>query len=182
MADSAFDEFVTRQRESALETTSIDWTQRLEEWLGYLEKLYSKIEGFLEQYISSGQIQREYRAVELNEENIGSYSARKMVLRIGRQEVDLVPVGTLLLGSKGRVDISGPSGKAQLLLVDSRAPSPRSLIHVTVTIGARSPVPKTETPKDIQWAWKIVTRPPDRRFVELTQQSFFDLILEVANG
>lgn len=179
--NKTFDEFVSRQQETDPGTALIDWEKERDEWLAHLDRLYSRIESFLSKHVSLGQIRYEYRPIELNEENIGSYSARQMVLRIGRQEVDLVPIGTLLVGSKGRVDVSGPTGRAQILLVDGKVSDPRSLIHVTVSAGKLPPPPRKRA-QEIQWEWKIVTRPPERRFVDITQQTFFDLILEVANG
>lgn len=44
-----------------------------------------------------------------------------------------------------------------------------------------SPSESPQHPK-IEWEWKILTRPPERRFIEITQETFFDLIMEVANG
>lgn len=178
-----FDEFVKRQQQSASEAASVDWKNERDEWLDYLDQLYKKVESLLQKYVSSGQIQAEYRPVELNEENIGPYAAREMVLKIGRQSVVLEPIGTLLIGSKGRVDISGPAGKAPILLVDSKASGPASLIHVTVSVGGKLPTPPPpKSPRDINWEWKIVTRPPERRFIEITAQTLFQLIMEVANG
>jgi hypothetical protein len=136
----------------------------------------------LSKYTSAGQVQHEYRLINLNEDYIGAYAAKQMILRIGRKEVDLVPIGTLIVGSKGRVDVIGPLGTAQLLLVDSRASSTRSMIQVTVTVGGKPPTVQQERPRDIQWEWRIVTRPPERKFIEITQDAFFDLIMEVANG
>jgi hypothetical protein len=178
-----FDEFVKRQQGgTSVAAVEIDWEKERAEWLTRLDRLYSKIESFLRKYVSSGQIRYEYRTIELNEENIGSYAAKQMVLRIGRQEVNLVPIGTLLVGSKGRVDVKGPAGRAQMVLVDRRVSDPRSLIQVRVGVGGKLPTPPSKRAREIEWEWKIVTRPPERRFIEITQQSFFDLIMEVANG
>lgn len=177
-----FDEFVKRQQKSASGAASVDWDGERREWLEYLDKLYQKVESLLDKYVSSGQIELEYRPVELNEENIGPYAAKQMVLKIGRQSVVLEPIGTLFLGSKGRVDIIGPAGKAQLLLVDSKRSGPTPLVHVSIGFGGKLPVPPTDPPRAIKWEWRIVTRPPERRFIEITQQSLFQLILEVANG
>jgi hypothetical protein len=69
-----------------------------------------------------------------------------------------------------------------MLLVDSKVSDPRSLIHVTVSVGGKLPPPPSKRSHEIEWEWKIVTRPPERRFIEITQQTFFDLIMEVANG
>ena len=177
-----FDEFVKREREAAAETASVDWDGERKEWLSYLDKLYKKVESLLHKYVSSGQIQLGYRSVELNEENIGSYAAKQMVLKIGPKSVVLEPIGTLLLGSKGRVDVIGPAGKAQILLVDSKRSGPTPLVHVSIGFGGKLPVPPAEPPREIKWEWRIVTRPPERRFIEITQQSLFQLILEVDNG
>lgn len=184
MNNKTFDEFVRGQQQNEAEAASVDWEKQRDEWLAYLGRLYSMVESFLAKYVSSGQIRYEYRPVELNEENIGSYSAKQMVLRIGRQEVDLVPVGTLLVGAKGRVDVRGPAGKAQLLLVDGKASGAASVFfRVKVGAGGRLLAP-SESPRgpEIEWEWKILTRPPERRFIEITQKAFFDLIMEVANG
>jgi hypothetical protein len=182
MNNKSFDEFVARQQPVEQDAVPIDWEKERDEWLAHLERLYEKVESFLGKYVSSGQIRYEYRPTELNEEHIGSYSARQMVLRIGRQEVDLIPIGTLLIGSKGRVDVSGPAGKAQVVLVDNKVSDPRSLIHVTASVGGKMPSAPVKPSRKIEWEWRIVTRPPERRFIEITQQSFFDLIMEVANG
>jgi len=182
MDNKTFDEFVNRQQAKTTETFPVNWETQRDEWLMHLDSLYSKIESLLAKYVSSGQIQFGYQNIELNEEYIGSYIAKRMTLRIGRQEVTFVPVGTLLIGSKGRVDVIGPAGRAEMLLVDSTASGPRSLIHVTVEIGGKLPVPPSEPEREIEWEWRIVTRPPERRFIEITQQSLFQLIMEVANG
>lgn len=177
-----FDQFVAREQAAAAKSGTIDWDKQRDEWLDYLDALYAKIESFLSKYLSTGQIRAEYADLILNEENIGRYEARQMVLRIGRQQVDLVPIGTLLIGAKGRVDVVGPAGTAPLLLVDKRVPGPASLIHVQVGISGKPPEMPGKPEEEIQWEWRILTRPPERRFIELTQQSFFNLIMEVANG
>ena len=117
----------------------------------------------------------------LNEENVGSYAALQMILRIGRQEITLTPVGTMIVGMKGRVDVVGSAGQTRFVLVNSAAYG----IRFRVTPGnARSPgAPTPETPpKETTWAWKIETRPPAIRYVELTPQSLFDVLIEVSNG
>jgi len=179
--NKTFEEFVSRQLETDPLTASTDWDKERDEWLDHLDRLYSKVEFLLSKYISSGQIRLEYRTIELNEEHIGSYTSKQMMLRIGPQEVDLVPIGTLFIGAKGRVDVSGPAGKAEILLVDSKS-SGRPRVLVTIGIGGNLPAFPSKSAKDIQWEWRIVTRPPERRFLEITQQSLFQLIMEVTNG
>jgi hypothetical protein len=181
MQNAVFDEFVKSQQEPT--DPEIDWNLRRDEWLQHLEELYSQIHQFLKEYIESGQMQFESRPIELSEDYIGSYEARQVNLRIGRKLLKFQPVGTLLLGSKGRVDVIGPGvTAARLVLIDSKVTRASDLARVHVGEGSEpSMVPKSESRK-IKWEWKMVTRPPERRFIELTQETFFQMIMEVANG
>ena len=38
------------------------------------------------------------------------------------------------------------------------------------------------SPKDIEWAWKIVSRPPAMQFIELNKETLFEMLMEVSNG
>ena len=94
----------------------------------------------------------------------------------------MTPVGTLLIGAKGRVDVVGPAGRARLVLVNSEASSPPT-IKVRVSIGGKPEPPAVAAPpKQIKWGWKIATSPPTVRYIELTQDSLFQALMEVANG
>jgi len=180
--NAEFDAFVKSQQPTEPERKSIDWANERDTWLRDLNELYKTIESFLAKYISDGTITREYREIQLNEENIGSYTARRMILRIGRQEITLTPVGTLLIGARGRVDVVGPAGRTRFVLVDSKASRPQ--IKMSVQIGGKPPkeTPKETLLKEIKWAWKIATSPPTIQYIELTQDSVFQALMEVANG
>jgi hypothetical protein len=179
--NTEFKAFVKREQTAAAEAERVDWAKERDDWLGHLKELYDQTESFLAEYIKAGEIKVDYRDIPLNEENIGSYSAPEMILKIGRQEITMTPVGTLLIGAKGRVDVEGPAGRAHLLLVDSEASGPT--MKVRVSIGGKAEPPATEPPpKEIKWAWKIRTSPPIIRYIELTQDSLFQTLMEVANG
>lgn len=151
------------------EVAPVDWSAQRDEWLGYLDALYEKLEGFLGKYISSGQIQRHYQEIELNEEDIGAYKATKMILRIGRQTVTFLPIGTMMVGSKGRVDVRGPSGDGALILVDKKSIGIRSLFF-------------GQPPVAPEWEWKIFPRPPETKFTPLNSDNFHEMIMEIAHG
>lgn len=176
-----FNAFVKRQQTAVAESEQIDWGKEREDWLRHLGELYDQTESFLAEYIKTGAIKISYRDVELNEENIGAYTARQMILRIGRQEITMTPVGTLLIGAKGRVEVAGPAGRTRLLLVSSEASGPT--VKVTVSIGVKSEPPAAEAlAKEVSLAWKIATSPPTVGYIELTQESLFQALMEVANG
>ncbi|MGB6941406.1 MAG: hypothetical protein WBE37_03265 [Bryobacteraceae bacterium] len=176
-----FDAFVKRQQAGSSEDEGVDWEKERDEWLGYLKELYRQTESFLEEYTKTGQIKLTYRKIELNEENIGSYNADQAILKIGRQEITMTPVGTLIIGAKGRVEVVGSAGRARLVLVDSEASGPR--IKVNVSVGRKpEPMARERAPRKIKWAWKIATSPPTIRYIELTKESLFQMLMEVANA
>ena len=183
MAVKEFDEFVKRQHE----TGQVDWDRERDEWLAHLDALYRKIETMLSTYTSSGQIGIRYKTIDLNEEDIGSYQARQMIVRIGRQEVDLVPAGTRFIGFKGFVEVIGSAGKASLALANKdrhstlpEGPHTRKLRKIVEEYRSRSELVASSA--KIEWAWKILPRPPGRDLDELTQESFYQLLMEVTNG
>jgi hypothetical protein len=187
MPKTDFDEFVKRQQAEKEAVASIDWDSQRDDWLNYLDALYAQIESFLEAYVSAGQAQCKYREIPLNEENIGSYTARQLILKIGRQEITFTPVGTLLIGTKGQVDVLGSAGTSRFVLLDKKATNARSLVKVTVSVVGKgktrlSPPPENQPREPIEWVWKIISRPPEMRFIDLTQDAFFEMILEVANA
>ena len=184
MSKSDFDAFVKRQQTEQQEAAAFDPKEQLNEWLGYLDALYKQIAGYLQTYITSGAAQIEYRDIPLNEEFIGIYTAREMILKIGRSTVTFTPIGTMLIGTKGRVDVQGPVGTARLSLVNKQVTTARQLVRVTVRRPGDPPPapPSPEAIKQIEWAWKISTPPPEMKFIELTQETFFDIILAVANA
>ncbi len=112
--ENDFADFVRRQRVEKQSAETFDPAEELENWLGTLSQLYSTIESYLATYVSSGDIQVEYQQVELNEEFSGPYKAKQMTIKIGHQQVTLKPVGTMLIGSRGRVDVLGASRPGRL--------------------------------------------------------------------
>lgn len=106
--NSDFDTFVKRQQQLAAEAAAevpLDPKKELDEWITRLNALYARIEDeFLKDYIDAGSIRTEIKSIQLNEEFSGPYVAPTMVIHIGLQEIKLIPIGTMLVASKGRVD------------------------------------------------------------------------------
>jgi hypothetical protein len=173
---TSFDDFVKRQQPPANMLTNaeadVDWDKERNEWLGYLDTLYATIAEFLQEYINDDSIRLQFEQVTLNEEDIGSYIARVMEIYIGRQEITLMPVGTLFIGLKGRVDILGSAGRSRLLLVNKDAETPQELFNGKSGAATRK----------VEWAWKIASAPPAVRFMELNKVSLFQVLMEVSNG
>ncbi len=173
MTVKEFDEFVKRQHEAG----DVDWERERDEWLSHLDALYLKIESLLGKYTSSGQISIRYKSIELNEEDIGSYQARQMILRIGRQEVDITPLGTRFMLYNGIVEVLGSAGKSSLVLVEKSRVSAVPKVMVQMSSGGEQ-----QDGPAVPLEWKIQVRPPSQHLDELTRESFFQLLMEVTNG
>jgi hypothetical protein len=179
MKTEDFADFVASQQRV---DADVDWAGMRDEWLRELDSLHANIAHFLEEYTAAGSISYSFAEVELTEPDIGQYLAKRMDIKIGRQHVSLVPVGTLLVGCKGRVDAQGSAGRAQILLVDERARSAVDLIKVAVNVKGSAPASAAARKPPSSWAWKILTNAAQKQFVDLDKESFFALLMEIANA
>ena len=107
MTKHEFETFLETKASEAKTPNTIDWGARKQEWLGSLQKFYDEVEVWLSDYLKSDKIGMEPGEVTLEEENLGVYRAQSRVLTIGADRVVLRPIGTLLFGVRGRVDMEG---------------------------------------------------------------------------
>ncbi|MFT0891027.1 hypothetical protein [Pseudochelatococcus sp. G4_1912] len=183
MSRADFDRFVTRQQAEEKAAKAFDPAQELVEWRHYLQLLFESVAEYMKSYISQGTAKIDYRDVELNEEFSGPYTVQEMLLKIGASTVVFKPVGTMLIGAKGRVDVQGPRGSARIALVNKALEHPRQLIKVTTHIAGEQPSEIAPMPEvNIEWAWKLITPAPDIRFITLNQDVFFDMVLAIVDA
>lgn len=179
-----FDKFISGQKVQSEEGLEVfDSKQQLQEWREYLQQLYREIEKYMKSYINTGTAKLSYHDIELNEEFSGPYSVPEMSLVIGRSTITFKPVGTMLIGSKGRVDVQGPRGAIRLGLVNRAITHASQMISITVSVlGSPAPPEPTQNNKPIEWVWKIITPAPQMKFIDLTEDNFFDMILNVTDA
>ncbi|MHB8057272.1 MAG: hypothetical protein ACYDHC_05185 [Desulfuromonadaceae bacterium] len=183
MTKKDFEDFLNKVEQEKAEVPIIDWNKEKDEWLAYLEQLYSIFEECLSEYTKKGAVDIQYQDVEISEENLGTYSARLMTIKLGNEQIKLKPIGTNLIGAKGRVDMTGRLGSAMLILVDSRMKSASDHIKITVHTG-NAPIEKEEqtTEQPIVWEWKFVSAPPTRKYQPVNEETIYSVIMEVSNG
>ncbi|MYK41914.1 MAG: hypothetical protein F4049_17065 [Gemmatimonadetes bacterium] len=175
----SFDDFVNQQQQIAKEEPPIDWSQIRDDWKKHLDEFYQLAEGFLQKYIDQGKVRITTATKQITEEHIGSYDVKSLEVQIGTIKIQFEPIGTRILGAKGRVDMHGPHGTVKFVLVPKTASSPT----VRVIIRDSSSETKDE-PEPIvkEWAWKRRTPPPNIKYIELEEESFRSAIMEVANA
>lgn len=180
MSKTDFDEFINKQSDEKTADKQVDWNAKRDEWLEYLSQFYKQVESFLSEYKSAGKVHWEYLNIDIFEEYIGSYPAEVLNINLGSQKVKLEPVGTNLIGAKGRVDLIGALGKVKFVLVDKNLSSPRIKISVHIK-GEKQTENNIET-KAIEWNWKISTPPPRIKYIEFEKDAFLGALLEVVGG
>lgn len=168
------------KHESKSEEKEIDWQSQKEEWLGFINLFYTSLEQWLSPYKEQGKVSYEYKDLQLTEEYIGTYSAKAMTVDFAGQKLTFEPIGTLLIGTKGRIDMEGVKGRVQFILADKNSKG----MNISVSITNNGEKPKEQEPqKTPDWTWKIVLRESRKvSFVDFNEENFFDALMEVVNG
>jgi hypothetical protein len=170
--------FIAAKKKSE-KTKEIDWAKKKEDWLTKLNKLYADIESWLKD-LEQDVVSIKYIDKEINEEHIGMYKIRKMILRIADEQVVLDPVGTLLIGAAGRVDMTGKNGQVKLVLVPASSTGVQIKVQIKEEGESEGEIKKVkEGNGQEEMVWKIATPPPSIKYIELDSDSFSDALLEV---
>ncbi len=160
-----------------------DWVRsEVGEWRRHLEILYEQVKAALRPYAE--QVSVNPRLLTLVEEHLGEYTVETLLIRFAHTEILLEPVGTMLIGAKGRVDVIGPFGKTPLLLLNSKARRLSDMIQVSVSIGNKASrlSSKHALREPISWEWRLVSKSPGRELISLSDEVILGLFAEVANG
>jgi len=173
-------EDLLKKHDRKSEEKEINWQSQKTEWLGFIEQFYSSLESWLTPYKKQGTVSYAYKDLELTEEHIGTYSVKVMTVDFAGQKLTLEPIGTLLIGTKGRIDMVGVKGRVQFILADKNSKGMK--VSASISIGGEKPKDK-EPQKAPEWTWKIVLRESRKvSFVEFTEENFFDALMEIVNG
>ncbi len=168
-------EKILDQRHKASE--SIDWEKRKNEWIDSVYRLYNFVDACLDSYKKAGKVQVKREQKTITEEFIGTYYIKKSVIEIGDDTIVIEPIGTLIIGSFGRVDVRSNLGMATLVLVPETLTRPRIEVSVFTTEEERNNA--KDKRKAEQNVWKIATEPPSISYLELTEDRFFDIMVEL---
>lgn len=182
MAEQEFSEFVNRKVATSGNESGedIDWRKKRCEWLEQLGALFNDMENFLRPYTQSGEIEIERIPLQLNEEYLGKYDVEMLTFKIGREKIVAKPIGAQLIGSKGRVDLSGPRKILKIVLLAAGGPSFSTRIKIgAVPEESSSPIVRGDVNEE---GWYIQTSPPDSIVVKFCKDSFQDAIMDVSGG
>jgi hypothetical protein len=177
MSKREFEALLNRHEEA---DHDVDWTGQKEQWLEYVRQFFETVEQWLSPYVKQSRLDHTYEEKEIREEHIGRYSVKVMHIQFAGQEVILEPIGTVLIGSMGRIDMEGVRGRVQFVLADKSSKG----VRVRGEIQQPHETTKVQKPaqeQPIEWTWKIVARDPRGvRFDNFTEENFFDALMEVS--
>lgn len=164
-----FEDFIAQQESENNESSAIDYEQNKQNWLAKIDEFYELIQGFIRDYIKQGKISEEWKTIQLQEDHFGEYEVKQLMLKIGKKRLIFKPVGRFIIGCKGRIDLISDLGSVRFLLVPKDFDKPGIFFLDDFT-------PQT------QWQWKIASRPPKVNYLEITEETFFEALMEVANA
>ena len=175
-----FDEFIKQETESDEERLSAQKTKMREDYLRYVDELYSDVKRILDKYIRASQVSVKEEEFAITEEFLGTYSAKRMTIYLGNhgKYVRLTPIGADVIGAYGRVDMSGNNGTLRIVLVNEKLTEPR--IRVTVRIsGTKDSAQETPQPEPTL-KWRFATNPPHIRYIPIDDETFLESVMQLA--
>lgn len=179
MSKKEFEDMLNKHIEEKNEK-KVDWDAQKEEWLGFIKQFYDSVELWLKPYLDQNKVSYEYRKISLTEDHIGTYEADIMIINFAGQQIKLKPIGTLLIGTKGRIDMEGARGRAQFILADKDSKEMKIGVSISTNGEASSEKHQRKIP---DWTWKIVLREPRKiAYEDFNEDNFFNSLVEIANG
>lgn len=119
----------------------VDWPRRKDKWLVELNTLLH----FIRTQLQSAGValeQMEETHHRINEETLGSYVANGLKIDIGMGWVTFEPIGSVIIGGYGRVDVKGPARNDKVKLIAHDDNEQRD--------------PEDQTPSyERKWVWSV---------------------------
>jgi hypothetical protein len=150
-------------------------TERLKWWQSTVrDLLVHTIRTWLGTLAEDGTIDFKTPYVTVAEEWFGSYQIHSAVMTLGKSTLKLIPVGSQIMGSFGRIDVVGPEAGLSFGLAPMTSKRETMLL-----LQVQNPTPESGY-KPTGAVWYIVRKEGQRRDeLELTEASFGELLAEV---
>lgn len=155
--------FIAQQLQEKPSEPPVDWERRKNRWIDFVNELYSQVQDML---LKSGLKESDFRRVPktITEEKLGTYSVDALEASVGTRVVRFDPVGTLIIGGYGRVDVVGPTGEKVKFIADD----------------ADEREPEDQTPSyERNWNWRIYPERSYRDFWDFNEQGLLNTLNKV---
>ena len=185
MSKTSFKEFIEQEKAAEFRKNSIDWDEQKKLYLKRVEMLFDQVKKYLHEFTETGAIQIKKMNETIEEECIGKYEVPILRIQIYGKSADLVPAGTNMIGTPGRVDLIGDIATIRLILADKDEAGPQIFAAFSWSREDKKRVEEKAENwllRKRDYVWKMITDPPDIRYVELNEDSFFEALQEVLDG
>jgi hypothetical protein len=126
-----------------------------------VKALFDSIERWLEPVTKEKLVKFDRKPLPINEGMLGEYTTQQATITLDNEVLEMIPLGTIIFGSFGRIDVKGPRGQLMLIL------------NATPGTGETAYVPKDAS-------WSIVKREGHSRFrSEFNEESFGKLFADL---
>lgn len=117
-----FKEFLEdrNKNKSEKEEKKVDWDARKNQWLKSVENLYKIVDDIIVvSFKDAGyQVESKKEKIRLYEEYIGAYEIDNYTIQANNILIKFFPVGTIIIGAYGRVNMLLPGETVKLVLQD----------------------------------------------------------------
>lgn len=115
---SELSEYLKEKEQEQLKQ-AIQWNKVREEWIQTVSNFLVSVKSWLAEEIQGGLIQVEECTEVINEEYLGSYSISSLKLHAIGKVINLRPVGKLIIGAQGRIDLESTGERIILLYLSA---------------------------------------------------------------
>ena len=104
---TTFESFVKKEKKSAQNKGGFNACEQIEKFKHDVDNFYKKIENeWLKTFIQDGDINVSRFPITISEERLGVYQIDAETLSIGGKRFSFTPIGTILIGTDARIDVS----------------------------------------------------------------------------
>jgi hypothetical protein len=186
MGKSSFKSFIEQKKAPGSLNRSVDWEGRKNFYLIQLEALFKTIGNYLRDFIESKDVILETTFEEIEEENVGKYEIPVLHIRLCGMHAALVPAGTNMIGTPGRVDLVGNLESKRIILADKDESHPQATTAFSFSWlnedNKKEELRTQEMHSDRQYVWKIITDPPKIRYIDLNEDNFLSTLQEILDA
>lgn len=101
---------ILREERDKLEQSKEESERTRDEWIEAVHSFYAEIEKWLGEAIKDSLVEvKTGNKLPFREGHLGQYTLNPLVLRFPNGEITIEPIGRLIVGAKGRVDIFNSS-------------------------------------------------------------------------
>ena len=158
---------------------AVDWETRKTWWLDKINHLYDEVKEWLAPLVPE-VISIKEDTMEVYEEHLGSYEAPYLKINLYTEVVKLIPIGTIIIGGLGRVDLIGDEGSVMIVL-EQKGHRPQVRVYIgeeEISKSKKQPKPPDYNQMDTEWIIPTEKGRP-RKYQVLNREVFNNALMRV---